>query len=54
MENRVDLNKKLAEEYKIDYTKSEAKRSITNLGHFLLGVAITALSFKLAQEVREN
>lgn len=54
MADRVDLNKKLAEEYKIDYTKSEAKRSITNIGHFLLGVAITALSFKLAQEIREN
>lgn len=53
MESRVDLNKKLAEEYKIEYTKSEAKRSLTNLGHFLLGVAITTVAFKIAQEAQE-
>ena len=53
MESRVDLNKKLAEEYKIEYTKSESKRSMTNLGHFLLGIAITTLAFKIAQEAQE-
>lgn len=54
LNDRVELNKDLAEDYRVQVSKAESRRYWSNIGNFLLGVLATSLAFRVTQEVTND